>query len=871
MTGYGRLLLSISVPRAREHPLRTLLTVAGTMLGVAVLVAVVLVNRTITSSVAAAIDDISGKADLQVSGGPQGLEENLLETLRAVPGVYKATPVVQEVARVASSATNTSTHGEALAGQQLTILGIHLLGDDDYFRSYKSSEIDEIKRDPLLFLNSTTNLILSEEFARKFGLRLMDKLPLLTPSGRQDFTVWGLIRDERMARALGGAVAVMYYQATQVAFQRGSMVDRFDVAVEHGKSPEQVRNAISQALKSSASVEHPQRRGERVNNLLGSFRQALVIASALALLVGMFLIYNTISISVAQRQTEIGILRALGMTRSQVRVLFTLEGTLLGFVGSGLGILAGLWLSRTMLVFMTRAVSEVYLQVHATDVSVDPPLLVLGLLLGTFGALISALLPAREATQVSPISALRGFGLSTAAPPPPKLRFTDILAVLLLGSAWPVSQIAPIHGQPIPGYAAIAEVMLASLLLTPRALLLTAFLFEGLLRGVLGIEGQLACGNLRRSLNRSAITVGALLVSVSTVTALAVLLSSFERSTLKWIDQTIPADLFITSASPFAASTKNSHMSEALFEPLRSLPGVEAVNRVRVVDVDFRDTEIKLVAVDWAVEHRYGHFTFLAGDFNSANTALENGTGLLASENFVRRFGLGLGATVTLMSPGGPRELPIAAVVVDYTSDQGALFLSRPTYTKIWQDTRVDTYKLHLVKGTDLEQVRQRISAMFGESHTLFILSNAELKLEIRRVLAQTFQLADALQMVALLIAALGIINTLLAAVLDRMREIGVLRAIGGLRRQIRRIILVEALLLGICSGLFGIGCGLMCGEILLRSVNTVQLGWLWQFAFPGPALLRLFGLVMLAATIAGWFPARQAARLPIIRALKYE
>lgn len=880
MTAALRLLLSVSAPRAREHPLRTLLTLAGTALGVAVLVAVVLVNRTITRSVSAAIDDISGKADLQVSGGPQGLEERLLETLRAVPGVYKATPIVQEIARIDPGPGPGPGQGQggpgplaALRGQQLTILGIHMLGDDDHFRSYKSTEIDEIKRDPLVFLNSSTNLILSEEFARRHGLKVMDRIPLLTPSGRQEFTIWGLIRDERMARAMGGALAVMYYQAAQVAFQRGTQVDRFDVAVAQGQSPEQVRGAIAAALGPGATIEHPDRRGERVNNLLGSFRQALVIASALALLVGMFLIYNTISIGVAQRQAEIGTLRALGMTRGQVRALFTLEGTLLGLLGSALGIVLGLWLSRAMLIFMTRAVSEVYLLVHAEDVQLDRPLLLLSFLVGTLGATFSALWPAREATRVQPVQALRGTSLTSALVGEgrgSRMRVLAVVAAGILAAAWPVSRLQPIGGQPIPGYAALGLVLLAALLLTPATLALLASRLAGPLRALWGIEGQLACGNLRRDRGRAAITVGALLVSVSTVTALAVLLASFERSTLKWIDQTMPADLFITSASPFAASTRNAHMSGELYGPLRALPGVAEVNRVRIVDLDYRDTAIKLVSFDWPVERRHGSFTFLQGDLPAADAALR-GQGALVSENFARRFAVRPGDTVTLMSPGGPRALPIAAVIVDYTSDQGVIFLDRAAYEAIWKDSRVDTYKLHLGEGADLERTRDLIKERFGDRYTLFVLSNRELKQEVRKILGQTFQLVDALQMVALLIATLGIVNTLLAAVLDRTREIGVLRAVGGLRRQVRRLILVEALLLGLCGLLVGVAAGLLSGQILLTAVNTVQSGWRWPFALPLLSLARLVGLVLAAAAVAGWLPARQAARLPIVDSLKYE
>lgn len=866
-----RLLRSISAPRALQHPIRTLLTLAGTMLGVAVLVAVVLVNRTITQSVTSAIGDVSGKVDLQVRGGPQGLSEELLESLRAVPGVSHATPVIEESASVDPASPSVAPQlRDALRGQRLTILGIHLL-EDDYFRSYKSPEIEEIKRDPLVFLNSSTNLIVSEDFARRFGLHVMDKLWLNTPAGRREFTIWGFIRDERMARAMGGTLAVMYYQAAQVAFQRGDLVDRFDVAVEDGESPQAVRAAIGHALASGVVVEHPERRGERITNLLGSFRQALLIAGALALVAGLFLIYNTVSISVAQRQVEIGTIRALGMTRGQVRGLFTLEGALLGLLGSGLGVLLGLWLSRLMLVELTHEMSEIYLQVHTADVRIDGGLLALGLILGTGGATLSSLWPAHEATRVPSVQALRGVSLARDPLPNWRLRPTDLLAAALLLLAWPVAQLPPLGPLPLPGYLALAQVLIAAVLWSPRILLLARDWLRTPLSLLFGVEGQLACENLGRDLRRSTVATSALLLSVAMVTAVAVLSKSFERSMLDWVDQTIPADLFVTSASPFSSNGKSTPMSAELYPSLLHMPEVEAVDPLRIVDFVYRDAEVKLLSFDWAVQRRWARFTFLEGDVDGAESKLKAGTGVLVSENFARRFGAHLGTPITIPSPGGPQELTVAGVIVDYTSDQGILVIDRQVYSRVWRDSRVDTFKLYLRKGADLEQARRRVREQWGDTYNLFILSNREFKEEIRRVLSQIFHLVDALQLVTLLIAVLGIVNTLLAAVLDRTREIGLLRAVGGLRRQVGLAITLEAMLLGLCGGIGGIAAGLFCGEILLKAVNTIQLGWLWQFTLPGWSMLRLLGLVVIGGSLAGCFPALQAARLPVVKALKHE
>lgn len=864
-----RLVGKVSLPRLREHPLRTSLTIGGVMLGVAVLIAVTLVNRSILKSIRAAVDDISGKADLQITVGSGGLDEHLLEKVREVPGVYKVAPVIQETIRVATNRLDAK-RAQLLAHEDLVILGIHLLGDDEYFRSYGSKEIDDIKADPLVFLNSSTNIILSDKFSTKYGFKVHDTIPLITPNGIKDFEIWGFIRDEKLGHAMGGNLSVMYYQAAQVAFGRGSQVDRFDVAVTQGTEVAEVRKQLLSNLGPGYEVDRPERRTDRLSKMIQGFSLALVMGSALTLLLGMFLILNTVSISVLQRKQEIGILRALGATRGQVQNLFILEGVLMGVIGSALGIAVGLNLARLLLTAMTRTVSELYLRIHVDDIQVDTGLILLGATMGIIATLVSSIWPARQATQVSPIETLR-MSNTSAQLLSRRGRLLDVVAVALGVSSLVFSRMKPVDNKPLFGYAAIICLMMGFALLMPRILITIQGVLRLVIGRLLGVEGHIANENLSRNVGRVSVTTAALMLAVGTVISFSVLVSSFEGSALKWIDQSIPADLFVSNTNPLSIGTANSHMSNDMYDYFIKLPGVNAVDRMRIIDVNFRDTQIKLLSVDWQVKRKHGVLTYLEGSEEAADVPLFSGTGVLISENLARRYSYRVNDILRLPTPVGIREFKVAGVIIDYTTDQGMVLIHRDIFTKTWQDDLVDTYKIYVNQGTDLEPLRQAISAKFSGQYTLYILSNSELKAEFTKILKQVFQIVYVLQLVALIIAILGVVNTMLAAVLDRVREIGVLRAIGALRWQVRRMIMVEAAIMGLASSFVGLIAGVLSGLIMLYAVNTVQSGWLFPFSMPTLSMIQTSFLVLLAATVAGWYPASIAARIAIVESLKYE
>lgn len=856
----GRLLTTVSIPRFHEHRLRTTLTILGIALGVAVLIAVVLINRSIMASFEATVEDLSGKVDLEVTGSGTGFDEELLWDVKEVPGVHKATPVIRETVVLRQPGAE---------GEHLLILGVDFLGeDDDYFRDYDSQELDRIKAEPFSFLNGPTNIIVSRALADRFGYEEGDTIPLATPQGQRDFTIWGFIEAEGVGRAFGGSIAIMYYQAAQVAFDRGSNVDAIDIAIPPGADRDTVARALEEKLGPGFEAAPPERSNDRVRNMLGPLNTGLMMSSLIAMLVGMFLIYNTMSISVVQRKREIGILRALGTTKRQILTLFTLEGLLLGLIGTALGVTLGLGLARVMLDGMTEAVSELYVQTAATDVHADPLLLVAGFIIGAGGAVVASLVPARAATRVSPVETIRSEGALRQVSAH-RFSAADALGLALLLATLPLLRIEPIGEVPIGGVAANMSLTLGTALLARRGIQGLRRLLGPLVSRVLGVEGRMAADNLERDLGRAAITTAALTIGVSMAVSLATFLGSFQRSAFDWIDQTVPADLFITSAAKFGG-TRNAPMADVLADDLAKLPGVEDVERVRMVDVDRGVDGVKLLSTEFDVIERHADMTFLEGEQVAAFRAVRGGA-VLVSENLARRRDLHAGGTLELPTPAGRVPFPIAGVVIDYTSDRGLVIADRATFIARWGDSRVDTYKLYLPDGTDLEPVRREINERWGEKYDLFVLTDREFKAEITRLLDQTFQVMRALELVALVIALLGVVNTLLASVLDRTREIGVLRAIGMLRRQVRKLIMAEAGLLGLVSVILGTALGLGGGVILLRSISLAATGWYFPMRPPLGGLAETAALVIAVSIFAGWYPAREAARMPVTDALEYE
>jgi putative ABC transport system permease protein len=291
-----------------------------------------------------------------------------------------------------------------------------------------------------------------------------------------------------------------------------------------------------------------------------------------------------------------------------------------------------------------------------------------------------------------------------------------------------------------------------------------------------------------------------------------------------------------------------------------------------MVKIGYRDQTAFLLSLDKAVYSKHGRPVYLEGrDAPASSRQAREEVGL--SENFARRWDLHAGDTIELRTPGGPRRYRVGAVVVDYTSDTGAIIMERSTYVRDFGDDLVDSFDLYLTPDgrRRIGAIRREILRRYGERYDLRIKTNAELRDQILAFVNQMFQIMNAMEVLALIIAMLGVANALIASVLDRTREIGILRAIGASRGQVLRSVLAEAALMGLYASLLGAPAGALLGWLAVRVINTAVSGWSVPFVFAWAATLQTAAVVTLAALVAGLLPARNATRVQPIVALRAE
>ncbi|MSQ83703.1 MAG: ABC transporter permease [Myxococcales bacterium] len=885
------LLRTISLRRFAEHRLRTAMTTLGVALGVAVLVAVVATNRSILGSLRDTLGNVSGKVHLEVKGGDTGIPENLLEKVRKVAGVAHAAVAIQrtlDVAATVGTRADSSDGGEALAVlavnftedpkvlQTVYGLGRGQIGQRTATVTAAAPTADDFEN-PLEMLDRARQIIVSDQFAARYAKKAGDTIALMTREGEQPFTIYAVTPTTGPQKAFAGNLAIMDYLDAQEVFGLDQRVDRIDVVLVDAESAgalDKMAKAISAALGDKYEVEPPSARQARQQQLLRTFSISLTVGAGVALMVGMFLIYHTLSISVAQRRSEIGILRATGATRAQVVALFTLEGGLYGAVGSVLGIGLGMLLAQAMMQQAAASLTDVYVRVHASQVTIDTSTLWLAVALGVGSATLAALFPAWQASSLSPVETIRTVAYDSHGAP--DLRWTR-REWLGLGSLAlvPVAANGPVvFDFPWFGFVAMFFVLLGATLLGKWCVVLLQHSTAGLAAAIWGIEGRLAADNIGRGASKAAVTVAALMVGLSMVIGSSTLTYSFQRSIDQWVEQAVPADLFVTSNARLGG-IKNQPLAPQIGDEIATIPGVLGVDKVRLRNVDFRTSQILLLSIDvrlrFAIKKAIWSLSRWTGDKETLIERLQNGEGVIVSETLSHRFGVQPGSMVQLQTPQGRQDFLVLASIVDYSSDQGAVFLNRSLYLHHWRDDLVDTFEPYLAPGTDIEAVRRQIMQRFGKQYRLFVLTNAEFRTEIKRLIDQLFSVMRALELVTILISLLSVVNTLLTSILDRTREIGVLRAIGLLRGQLTRMILVESLLLGSVGAVIGLLVGAANGYLMLEVISKQDTGWQLPMQIDVPTAVGYCVALVAVAVVAAVYPARVAGQLRVVEALGYE
>lgn len=849
-----RLLGLISWPYLRKHAVRSLLTVVGIVLGVAVFVAMHTANQAVFFAFERTVDRIAGAAQLQVTSGEAGFPEEILERVQEISGVAVAVPVIE-----APAGTNLPGQGNIL------ILGVDMTGDRSLREYDLESGEEAVVDDPLVFLAQPDSIIVTKEFAERNNLSVGSRLTLSMMVGDKAFTVRGIMRSGGLTSAFGGNLAVMDIYAAQQVFGRGRRFDRIDVKLKDGVPVDEGRAAIQQALGVGFTVEPPASRGQQLESTLAVYAISMNVSSVFALFIGMFIIYNSFSIAVTQRRSEIGILRALGAPRRQIRNLFLIESAASGLLGSLAGIALGVVMARAMVGSISSMLEGIYgVAERAEQVSADPRLLGSALAIGVTTSMIAAWLPARSASRVDPVQALQKgkYQILTAG----ENRARRLTSAMLMVAA----SVCLLIGRSIWFYAGYVLTIVAALLLVPTVSLWSARALRPLLKWIRPVEGSLAADSLIQSPRRTSGAVAALMLSLGQVIGLGGVSRESYNSIVDWLDTALNPDLFVTGSQNL--SDRTFRFSEKLRAEIESVPGVEEVQSVRSLRLNVRGTPVLLIVVRMASFEGRSNRPTVAEDPRGMYALAKAGQGVIVSDNFARLQRMGIGDIVDLASPGGLLSLPIVGIITDWSDQQGSVLLDRAVYERYWADDTVNVFRVYVTPGTDPQVVGQRILERLAPNHPrLLILTNAEVRHWILQLTDQWLQLTYVQVFIAVLVAILGIVNTLTVSIIDRKRELGVLRAVGGFRRQIRQTVWMEA----VAIGLVGLALGLLFGAanlyFLLQITGRDLSGMYLPYRFPIQLAFILLPTILGAALFSAFWPAESAVRTSLVEALEYE
>ena len=848
-----------------RRPLQSIFLIVGVAIGVAMIVAIDLANGSANRAFALGTEQITGRATHQIVGGPDGVDAAVYTRLRRELGFRLSAPVVESYVSVPQ-----------LDAQPMRLLGIDPFAEPP-FRNYlggsdqrtDAASIDSVGDYLTPFLVQPKTVLIGQSVADRYGLQPGQKLPVRIGARQEMLTIIGLLApsDELSRHALDGLLIVDISTAQEVLGKIGRL-DRVDLILSTDAEGAAQLDEINAILPPGVRIVRPSARTGTVEEMTAAFRLNLTALSLLALVVGMFLIYNTVSFSVVQRRPVIGILRALGVTRRELFAMILTEASYLGLIGTALGLVLGVLMGRGAVQAVTQTINDLFFVVAVRDADIPVWTLAKGALSGIGAALLAAAVPAYEATSVPPAGAMQRSdveGKARQALP----RITVAGAVLCLIGA---GMLIP-EWNLVVAFVGLFAVILGMALLTPG---LTLLLMDGLHRLLsrrLGILTRMAPRNIVRSLSRTSVAIAALMVAVSVIIGVGVMIVSFRLTVEQWLDEILQADIFV-SAPALGPNRSSATLEPTLLDELTAFPSIADFSTSREVEVaatmpDGTQTDVQVAAVlrDLAGEDR--RYSAAVGNTVATWRAMEDG-GVVVNETMANRFDLRVGQTLQLLTDAGAQNFPIVGVTYDFDVHP-TLLMTDSNYRRNWNDSAISTIALFVEPGVSVDETVNALRRAFAGKAELLINSNRGVRRNALEVFDRTFAITVALRLLATLVAFVGILSTLMSLQLERAREIGVLRATGMTRRQLWGLILLETGLLGTSAGLVAMPAGFILALILVYIINLRSFGWTLSMQLHAGEFTQAFLVALAAALLAGLYPAWRMGKVDPAEALRME
>lgn len=822
------------------------LSLLGVALGVAVVVAIDLVNHSAQRSLALANETVAGRSSHQIVAGPAGVDEAVYLRLRLEQGLRASAPVVQ---------------GPVMAldapGRTFQLLGTDPLAESP-LREYDS----ELQGETFLrqLMTVPNGVMMAADTARALGLAVGDELRVRSAGQVHSLQLVGLMQPRDPLAAQGMADLLLADIATaQTLLDRHGRLSRIELILDDAAQAQGLR----QTLPPGVQLIDRRRADDAQAQMSAAFRTNLSAMSLLALLVGGFIIFNTMSFSVLQRRRLFGLQRALGVTAKQLWGMVLGEALLVGLLGAGLGLLLGVALAEGLLGLVTRTVNDLYYSLAVTELHLSAWGLAKGLLLGLGATLLAGLLPTWEATRTPARATLTRSYLETRARRAVRrLAWVGLLA--MLGGAI----VLGVSGRAlVPAFLGLFALVIGYALLAPRLVLGMVRIGAALWPRGRALLGRMALLGVINSLSRTGVALAALLVAVATTLGVSTMVHSFRGAVVDWIEHSLRADVYLSVAA--APDLRRQGLPPELIDRIRALPGVKAVSLGRGVDVPVGERRQELVALDLPPQGFAGYHLLQALD--SPYQRFQSGMTVLVSEPYAYRHHVGVGDTLSLPTTRGERDFQVIGIYRDYSAEHGRITLRRELYEQLWQDPVITTMGLYLNPSTDTARLIEQLRDRLPPHPPLQLRANAELRAATLQVFERTFAITDVLRLLTLLVAFVGILTALMALQLERARELAVLRATGLTPRQLWLLVSGETGVMGLLAGVLALPLGLVLAGVLIHVINRRAFGWGMPMEADPLQLVAALGFAVLAALLAGFYPAWRMARTSPALALRGE
>ena len=835
MLARARLFLRLSRANLCRHRTRWVLTLVGIAIGVASFTGVLAINRSIINAFEDSVVRVAGRAQLQVSNGSAGVEASLVDDIEAVEGVEVASGNVQFGVMVPT------------LGRRVTIFGV-LLGADHRYREAQFGPNALNLPDSLAFLYEVDSIAPSAALLAAQGWKMGTSIDVVGPKGPRTLTVRGRLDAGNALRVFGGDIAVMDSDAAQHAFGE---LDRFhwvDVVVDAAADIDAVRARLTSAVAGRGVVETPNGRGRRMETMLGTLRFLLTVCGVVAMVVGIFLIHHTVATAIRQRTLDLAKLRALGASRRMLTGHVLLETAAIGLVGTGIGIALGIGFSMASVALFAEPVSAFYAAVPTPRFALAPAELLAALGLGEGTVLLAALIPCLSVMRLRPLVARRqALGIERPSAP---WSFAVVGIATLAAS---VALIAPVGRLGFAGAVLLtgtfaAMVFLGATLLVPALLVVARPAARGALRVAWGLVGEWTWRQVHRRQVHASTTIGALAAGVAFVIGLTMTLGSYRSAFVTWVVQTFGAEVSITAGSTLSLLSGPT-LDLTLGDELAHVPGVARVMPWRLLDVEFRGRPIVLQALPRKLiedAHPGLVLDHMAGE-------------VVISDTLAERFDLAPGDRFQLPAPVAPLTVTVGSVEPDYLLDLGNLKVEWELFVEHYRPTVVSMFAVEAAAGTSGPELKQRLAAAMGGRYDATILTVADLRAMIDGLVEQAFALTYSLELLALLVTVLAMINATSATIIDRTHDLTVWRALGLERRRLARLMASEAAVLGALGGVLGVLAGCFVGIVLVKIVAVEVIGFRMAIAWPIGAMLSVVALTAGAAALTAGVVARRS------------